>query len=138
MIRSNISKGLVLTSSILLVITFLCYRAGLFSEFTNPDTGLQTSPNGSSIQSNTIAKPSKPKDTLLNRRMLSSSKSMILADPKQPPPVDVWKHKLKPKALLTEQQIMSSSKSGILVKPTAKPQYTNRDYKKNTDTSIFK
>jgi hypothetical protein len=63
---------------------------------------------------------------------------MILADPKQPPPVDVWKHKLKPKALLTEQQIMSSSKSGILVKPTAKPQYTNRDYKKNTDTSIFK
>lgn len=137
MIRSNIFKGLVLTSSILLVITFLCYRAGLFSEFMNPDTGLQTSPNGSSIQPNTIARPLKSKDTLPNRRMLSSSKSMILADPKKPPPIDIWKHKLKPKALLTEDQIMSSSKS-IIIKPTAKPRYTNRDYKKNTDTAILK
>ncbi|MGN7785326.1 hypothetical protein ACTJIJ_12395 [Niabella sp. 22666] len=138
MMRSKLGKGLALTFSIFLVTIFLCYRAGLFPDLMNSDAALQTSPNGSSIQSNTIAKPSKPKDTLPGRRMFSSSKSMILADPKQPPPVDVWKHKLKSKALLTEQQIMSSSKSGIIVKPTAKPQYTNRDYKKNTDTSIFK
>ena len=136
--RSKLGKGLALTFSIFLVIIFLCYRAGLFPDLMNPDAALQTSPNGSSIQSNTIARTSKPKDTLPNRRMFSSSKSIILADPKKPPPTDLWKDKLTPRTLMTEQQIMSSSKSGIIMKPTVKPKYTNREYRKQTDTLIFK
>jgi len=70
--------------------------------------------------------------------MLSSSKSMILADPKKPRPIDLWKDKSKPKAMLTEQQIMSSSKSAIIIKRTETPPYNYKNYKKNTDTSILK
>lgn len=121
----------------LLVISFLSYRAGLFSKFMEPKTALQTSPNGSSIRSNTIPKPVKPRDSVPDRRMLSSSKSMILADPKKSPPIDLWKQKLKPKALLTEQQIMSSSKSGIIIKPKTQ-EYNYKSYKKHTDTLIHK
>ncbi len=136
--QSKLTKALALTFSIVLVTIFLCYRAGLFPDLMNPDTALQTSPNGSSIRSNTIAGPAKFKDTLPHRRMFSSSKSIILADPKKPPPIDVWKQTFKPKALPGEQHMMSSSKSGMIIKPTPKPRYTNQDYKKNTDTSLFK
>ncbi|MCH5720944.1 hypothetical protein [Niabella hibiscisoli] len=137
MTRIKILKGLALTSSTLLVIVFLCYRAGLFPDIVNPDSSLQTSPNGSSIQSNSIRSQAKHRDSVPDRRMLSSSKSMILAEPKKTPPIDLWKQKLKPKVLLTEQQIMSSSKSGIIVKPKTE-EYNYKSYKKNTDTLIHK
>lgn len=138
MIRSKIIKGSILTSSILLVIAFLGYRVGLFPAFTNPNSTLQTSPNGSTIQSNTIGKAAKPKDSIARRRMLSSSKSMVIADWKNAPRVNSGKTKLKQGVLLTEQQVMSSSKSGIIIKKASMPPYNYKDYKKNTDTSILK
>lgn len=138
MIRSKITKGFILTSSILLVITFLGYRAGLFPAFTDPNTSLQTSPNGSTIQSNSIGKAAKPQDSITRRRMLSSSKSMVIADWKNAPPANSGKKKLKQGVLLTEQQVMSSSKSAIIIKKAPMPAYQYKDYKKNTDTSILK
>jgi len=136
MIRSKLIKGLALTSSTVLVLCFLCYRAGLFTNFINPAAHIQTSPNGSTVHSSGIGKAPKPWDSVTRRRTLPSSKSIVIADWKKAPPVNLGKPKFKPGVALTEQQIMSSSKSAILFRPADSTKY--RRYHKSKDTSLFK
>lgn len=137
MTQSKLIKGLVLMSSSFLVIAFLCYRSGLFANFVNSDTGLQTSPNGSSIQANSVVKLTKPNDSVQARKMLPSSKVMVMADWKNPPS-NPGKQNLKPRVLLTEQQIMSSSKSAIMFRQVDSTKYNFNKYKKDTNTSTLK
>lgn len=138
MIRSKLIKGLALTSSTLLVLCFLCYRAGLFTDFINPVANLQTSPNGSSIRSNSIGKPVHAGDSITRRRTLPSSKSIVIADWKKAPPVNAGKPTLKTGVLLTEKQILSSSKSAIIFRSADSANHNYQRYQKSKDTSIIK
>lgn len=122
MTQPKLVKGVTLCSSILLVILFLCYRAGFIPDFMQPTAGLQTSPNGSAITTNTTPAKEPQKNV---KRILPSSKSIVLTGSMNPR-TDSSKRKIAPKTPLTERRILSSSKSAILIKE--RPHTNNYKY----------
>lgn len=116
--KSKFVKALALSSSMVLVTTFLLYRAGkLDSLFSSQEPAMQTSPNGGAMASNQVDTLPIKKDTA-QKTMLPSSKVLILTDKKKYEITDTSKKKPKAKPINPKRTtIMSSSKSAYMFEP---------------------
>lgn len=110
--HSTIIKGLTLFSSIFLVLCFLFYRAGKLDGGLSKDSSAnQTSPNGGTITSNKTDTLKSKKDST-SRLRLSSSKSMVLAEPAPVTKFDTIARRLQKAGPTKQTQFLPSSKSG--------------------------
>lgn len=118
MTKSYLKKGLVLLSSVTLVIVFLLYRGGSFDK---TDTAYlstaQINPNGGVINQVIKDTPKIKKDSL-SFLLMASSKSMVLAQ--TGPVITDTSQKKKPLLPKTETSMFSSSKSSIIFTPGQK------------------
>ncbi|MCH2034096.1 MAG: hypothetical protein MK202_11360 [Tenacibaculum sp.] len=105
--KSNIIKGLTITLFCSLIIAFVVYKAGYFTEHISSGSTI-SNPSNDKIQLDST----KGIDSLKKLHLLSSSKSLTLVNPKV-------KQSTTSKAemdSIVDAALLSSSKSGIIFK----------------------
>lgn len=108
--KSNIIKGLTITLFCSLIIAFVVYKAGYFTEHISSESTISNTSNDK-IQLDST----KGIDSLKKLHLLSSSKSLTLVNPKV-------KQSTTSKAemdSIVDAALLSSSKSGIIFKRNA-------------------
>ena len=126
-------KVIVPVVSLLLLSGFVAYRSGAFDR--NMGSTVNSSTNGLSYASDTSGKPKV--DTTKARRIMSSSKSMILIDEKTKPDLfdsilNTSKNDtIKAPADSTKPTIFYGSKSGRIIRPSDVDKLKVKDTLKN-------
>jgi hypothetical protein len=106
--KATIIKAATLFSSICLVLVFMLFRIGVFESSDSKGNSLQSSPNSGRMMS--MERDTVPVDSA-NLRILSSSKSIILVDPKTPPKSHKYK-KLSSDSAKKKDTYLWTTKSG--------------------------